>query len=124
MTDAMCGQPAPAPKSFFMTSLGHERDFGGAAESGVLASLSKPIHRDQLLACLRLAIALPPLVAEQEPGEALSAPLLPGDDIEAGRVLLAEDNLINQKVVVAMLSSAGYRVDTVLNGAEGGLAVA
>jgi two-component system, sensor histidine kinase and response regulator len=124
LKDAIVGDPALAPDIVLMTSLGHERDFGGAAESGVLASLSKPIHRDQLLACLRLAIALPPLVAEQEPGEALSAPLLPGDDIEAGRVLLAEDNLINQKVVVAMLSSAGYRVDTVLNGAEAVLAVA
>ncbi|MDX6233780.1 MAG: two-component system, sensor histidine kinase and response regulator, partial [Nocardioidaceae bacterium] len=36
----------------------------------------------------------------------------------AGHLLLAEDNLINQKVAVAMLSGAGYRVDTVLNGAE------
>jgi CheY-like chemotaxis protein/HPt (histidine-containing phosphotransfer) domain-containing protein len=33
------------------------------------------------------------------------------------RLLLAEDNLINQKVAVAMLSSAGYRVDTVPDGA-------
>jgi len=32
-------------------------------------------------------------------------------------VLLAEDNLINQKVAVAMLSGAGYRVDTVADGA-------
>ncbi len=39
-------------------------------------------------------------------------------ELESGRLLLAEDNLINQRVVVAMLSSAGYQVDTVLNGTE------
>ena len=30
----------------------------------------------------------------------------------AGRLLLAEDNLINQKVAVMMLTTAGWRVDT------------
>jgi PAS domain S-box-containing protein len=33
-----------------------------------------------------------------------------------GRLLLAEDNLINQKVAVAMLASAGYGVDIVCDG--------
>ena len=37
---------------------------------------------------------------------------------------MAEDNLINQKVVVAMLSKGGYKVDTVLNGADAVRAVA
>jgi CheY-like chemotaxis protein len=37
---------------------------------------------------------------------------------ETRRLLLAEDNPINQRVAVAMLSSAGYQVDTVANGVE------
>jgi CheY-like chemotaxis protein len=42
----------------------------------------------------------------------------------SGRLLLVEDNLINQKVAVAMLSSAGYEVDTALSGAAAVAAVA
>jgi CheY-like chemotaxis protein len=34
-----------------------------------------------------------------------------------GRLLLAEDNLVNQQVAVAILSGAGYQVDTVHDGA-------
>jgi CheY-like chemotaxis protein len=34
------------------------------------------------------------------------------------RVLVAEDNVVNQKVVMAMLSHLGYRPDLVANGEE------
>jgi CheY-like chemotaxis protein len=47
----------------------------------------------------------------------LPAPGLPGLRADA-RVLLAEDNVINQRVAVGMLKKLGVRADIVANGAE------
>ncbi|MEA2581860.1 MAG: two-component system, sensor histidine kinase and response regulator [Actinomycetota bacterium] len=104
-----------------MNGLGLERDLENAAQSGVLASLSKPIHQEELRDCLRIALgsatkAVVPAGMIQDPSSV--------EGPQRGWLLLAEDNLINQKVAVAMLSSAGYRVDTVPDGAEAVIAAA
>ena len=39
-------------------------------------------------------------------------------DVEGVRVLLAEDNIVNQKVVMQMMSRMGCRVDVAANGVE------
>jgi len=79
------------------------------------ASLSKPVHPADLRTCLQVALGWP--VADVADGKmTVSAGPRPRGQ-KVGRLLLAEDNLINQKVAVGILSGAGYHVDTVLNGA-------
>ena len=122
LKSAIVADPALAARLVLMTDLGQEHEHGTPAESGVAAALSKPIHRAELQRCLRLALGLP--LADGAAADPTTSSASRPNDAETGRLLLVEDNLINQKVAVAMLSSAGYQVDAVLNGAEAVQAVA
>ncbi len=79
------------------------------------ARLSKPLKRSHLFDALTRAASGHPdePVPAREPAPA-SVP--PG--ISHIHVLLAEDNIVNQKVAVSMLGRRGIRVDTVSNGKE------
>jgi two-component system sensor histidine kinase/response regulator len=114
LKDAIVADPDLTARLVLVTDLGQERDLGDVAESpgGIRASLSKPVHREELLTCLRVALGLQEAVADS----AEQAPERPPVSGKPGRLLLVEDNLINQKVAVAMLASGGYHVDTALNG--------
>jgi len=82
---------------------------GGPRLAGVAAQLIKPVRRDVLRRCVsELVLA----------GRAVPSTLLDAPPADAGRVLLAEDNLVNQKVTGAMLKSGGYRIDVVANGVD------
>lgn len=76
--------------------------------------LSKPIHPEQLRRWLRLVAGLPSTDVAPAPTVALQPMQVPRGS--SGRLLLAEDNVTNQKVAVAMLTGAPYQVDTVVNG--------
>jgi two-component system sensor histidine kinase/response regulator len=120
--NAIVADPALSVPLVLMTGLGQERDGGGADDSGISATLSKPVHREDLHTCLRVALGLQAadLAATRVTAESPSS----AGALQVGRLLLAEDNLINKKVAEAMLSSAGYTVDTVPNGAAAVEAVA
>jgi signal transduction histidine kinase/DNA-binding response OmpR family regulator len=93
-----------------MTSLGlHDDDELRAA--GLLIRLTKPVKqahlRDTLARVLGVTAARSTVVARQK------APIT-----RQSRVLVAEDNMINQKVVLLQLRQLGYGADAVGNGAE------
>jgi two-component system sensor histidine kinase/response regulator len=112
LAGAIAADPALSTEVLLMMDLAHTRDFALTAESGVCATLSKPVHREALRTGLRVALGL----QSPERPTATHAPATPRPKL--GRLLVAEDNLVNQKVAVAMLAGAGYRVDTALNGAD------
>lgn len=64
-----------------------------------------------------------PLAATEKPtrdefGSKAINPAIAPQQREKFRILLAEDNSINQNIIVAILKRAGYRCDVVVNGAE------
>ncbi|MGV8175929.1 MAG: response regulator, partial [Methanothrix sp.] len=75
--------------------------------------LTKPIRRAQL------GRALLRVFAEGETSEEpASKAAHPPKEVSRYRILLAEDNPINQKVALAMLRHLGYRADVAANGIE------
>ena len=121
LKNAIVVDPALSPRLVLLTDLGHQNDLTSATRTGACTSVTKPVHLDDLLASLRVALDLPAL--DEKPTPAAPYPVS-ADIPDAGRLLLAEDNLINQQVAVAMLAGAGYQVDTVGDGASAVQAVA
>ncbi|HYB19346.1 MAG TPA: response regulator, partial [Thermodesulfobacteriota bacterium] len=87
-------------------------------EIGFAAYLTKPVKRSQLRDGLEL-------VASRKPWEAKtqSLPIVTRFSVAENkrgrvRILLAEDNIINQKVALRHLERIGYRADAVANGKE------
>ena len=83
--------------------------------------LSKPIVKAQLLNSLLSALVetsgSKPPVAQQQP--AIHQRLALEDmKVKPVRVLVAEDNAVNQKVVLLQLKRLGYRAEVVANGLE------
>ncbi|THI89536.1 MAG: response regulator [Nitrospira sp. CG24A] len=95
-----------------------------ARQAGFVAYLTKPIRHDQLSNCLRTVLGLSGVVNEGTPAVATvpAPPLITQHtfaDIEsAPRILVAEDNLINQKLTIRILEKLGYQSDVVENGQE------
>jgi signal transduction histidine kinase/DNA-binding response OmpR family regulator len=79
---------------------------------GVETYLIKPISSSDLLGSIRLAIGVRRLASTITPAAAVSGSSL------SLKILLAEDNLVNQKVAMGMLGKMGHRITLATNGLE------
>ncbi len=103
------------PPLIMLTSLDQSDVLQEMRQKGVAAVLTKPVKRDQLFDTLTKVVE-----QQSTPSDpAVSTPTFRhmADELPL-RILLAEDNLVNQKVAVRMLERLGYRVDVVANGLE------
>jgi two-component system sensor histidine kinase/response regulator len=91
-----------------------------AREAGLSAYLTKPVRESQLYDCLASVVT-----GAAEPARLITRHTISEDRSRArSRVLVADDNPVNQKVAVAMLARLGYRADVVADGVEAVDAVA
>ena len=97
-----------------LTSLGHLMDDAQLERIGIYACLVKPVKQARLYECLTGMRSLPKKPVETKP----VARTAEGPQGGPLRVLLAEDNIINQKVAVAQLRKLGCSPDVVGNGME------
>jgi CheY-like chemotaxis protein len=86
------------------------------------ACLTKPAPQSQLYDCLARVMAGSSLAEDELPGvEIPSASQKRAKRLVArqdGRILIAEDNVVNQLVAIGVLAALGYRADVVANGRE------
>ncbi len=82
-------------------------------DKGVDGWVTKPVHQAALFDCLTSLLG----VAADGQDEGPPAPS-PARSAARGRLLVVEDNLVNQKVALAMLTRLGYTCDVALDGRE------
>jgi PAS domain S-box-containing protein len=106
-----------APVRLVLLSSGRQCDEEQSArEAGIAAYVAKPVHQSQLYDAIVTVMSTAD--APQLLGQATHQNLAAAGAEGKIRVLLAEDNIINQKVAILMLEKLGCRVDAVANGRE------
>ncbi|MGH8501137.1 MAG: PAS domain S-box protein [Gammaproteobacteria bacterium] len=107
-----------------LTSVGHSGVADDATDAGIAACLSKPARQSELYDCLvkvaamRTASDTAIMRMRASALSALTTAVEETVDRSHLRILVAEDNVVNQQVAVGILEARGYRVDTVVNGLE------
>jgi PAS domain S-box-containing protein len=100
-----------------LTSLGRPRIAEQAVKHNFAAFLTKPIKQAQLYNVFLQVLSNQPVTTKAPPPTSSPATAKLAESLPL-RILLAEDNVVNQKVAIQLLKRLGYRADVVGNGCE------
>jgi CheY-like chemotaxis protein len=119
---AIKAEPAIADtRLIILTSMGHVHTQAELKEAGVDAYLVKPVKQSRLFDCLISVLGRAAAEhvftkpEEESANQGLEAELA---KVHGARILLAEDNIVNQKVALAQLRGLGFTADSAVNGNE------
>ncbi len=101
-----------------MTAMGNRGDAKRFEKIGFAAYLTKPVKQSHLFDCLSLVSELKNYDNTKQIETIITRHSIAEDQKNKLKILLAEDNLINQKVAKATLKKLGYKSDVAANGKE------
>jgi signal transduction histidine kinase/DNA-binding response OmpR family regulator len=131
LASSIKADPSIAPtKLILLTSMGLRGEAEQARRAGFAAYLTKPVRQSKLFdVMVNVMMDALPVEEQAEMRPVHEAPIVARHGLEGAkahpvelpwhaRVLVAEDNQVNQKVAVRMLEKLGYRADVAANGLE------
>jgi CheY-like chemotaxis protein len=99
-----------------LMSVGRHRSAAEAREAGVALCISKPVRQSALYSGLAGVVTGSGESASDAAAIAVPTPVVKREN--RGTLLLAEDNVVNQQVALAILKIEGYKVTIANNGRE------
>ena len=96
-----------------LTSVDRRFTTSELAELGISAAMAKPIRQRELMQTIQRALCAEPAAVTPAPSQESTASSVP-----SLRVLVAEDNPVNQRLTRIQLKKLGYEADLACNGNE------
>jgi PAS domain S-box-containing protein len=97
-----------------LTSGGRGGDSARCRELGISTYLPKPVKQSDLFDAIWTALD----GVKEAPPKRVVSPIASAEQVRRMKILLAEDNVVNQRVAVGLLQRRGHAVTVVANGAE------
>ena len=102
-----------------LTSRAQRGDYNIVKENNLRGYLPKPIRKNDLIECVSMLISQEQSGEKDSEKEVITRHSIKEKQIrEDVKILLVEDNPLNQKLVIKMMSKAGFFCDLAQNGAE------